>query len=115
MRKETKKLTLDLDLLTVETFETASGSHTRGTVHGHATIWPECQPTQTCVTDNQCMNTFGCHTAYCVQSAELPCPTATCHDGCTADCTYNGPTVYQTCPATCDWGCQSNGASACAN
>jgi hypothetical protein len=78
-----KKLKLVLDDVAVETFEmTSSDLRMNGTVQGQQSY----------------------------MSAEIACPTATCHEGCTANCpTYPPVTWNQTCPATCDWGygCES--------
>lgn len=99
------KLKLNLEDVTVESFETTSPDlQIQGTVRGlQSTYQFTCDP-------GGCMNTYGCNTAYCNQSAEIACPTATCHDGCTADCPgYPPQTWNQTCPVTCDWGggCES--------
>jgi hypothetical protein len=97
-----KKLKLNLDDVAVDSFETTStDSPGRGTVRAHS-HWT-CQETG-------CLNTYGCDTAYCNQSDQIACPTATCHEGCTANCPgYPANTWNQTCPVTCDWGwgCES--------
>ena len=97
------RMKLKLDEIEVSTFElTGESAEARGTVEGmQSGLGFTCDP-------GGCMNSYGCHTAYCNQSAEIYCPTATCHEGCTAGCT-GGHTWDQTCPPTCDWGggCES--------
>ena len=44
-----RKLRLELDALTVETFAPADGAGARGTVHGHVSLyWEDCLPSETC-------------------------------------------------------------------
>lgn len=82
------KLKLNLEAVAVETFETtAPDRREQGTVEGLQNTAPYCSP-----------------------SAEIYCPTATCHDGCTADCPGYPPVTWnQTCPPTCHRGegCES--------
>lgn len=101
---------MNIDDVTVESFDTTSpASLTHGSVRGlQSTFRFTCD-------EGGCLNTYGCDTAYCAESQQLACPTATCQEGCTADCTSGPrPSWDQTCPVTCDYGygCES-GAPNC--
>lgn len=101
-----KKLRLDLDEISVETFSvTPTLAESAGTVEGQQSGLPSCTMFCTIQWGSACGNTQGCQ-----PSAEIYCPTATCHDGCTADCPgYPAYTWNQTCPPTCHLGggCES--------
>ncbi|HEX6040692.1 hypothetical protein [Longimicrobium sp.] len=99
------KLKLDLNDVSVESFPTTPPDpRSDGTVQGlQSTLQFTCVP-------GGCLGTYGCDTAYCYESQQIACPTATCQAGCTANCpTYPDRTWNQTCPVTCDWGngCES--------
>jgi hypothetical protein len=86
------KLKLDLDQLTVESFDTdASGIARRGTVRAHSVF---CGPTEVCIPTQgelTCGNT--CET--CNGTCPDTCA-ASCGGGCTA-----GNTCFGTCGASC--------------
>ncbi len=71
------KLKLNTEDVSVESFETVwTDAEARGTVRAQSNV-----------------------------SGELPCPTATCFDGCSGDCPTRPPYTWnQTCPPTCHMG-----------
>lgn len=92
-----KKLSLNLDALTVETFETAPDEPLRGTVHGHASWHYEgCTPYEPCkpVSGSTWTEDYTCDDASCWASCQATCGN-TCGDSC------NCPTVPATCAETC--------------
>ena len=92
-----KKLTLNLDALAVESFDTAAAAEPRGTVDAH-----QVRPTAPESCDYYCasQNISGCCTA------DPTCP-ATCQNTCPATCqnTCQGP--------TCGDGCEKTGVLVC--
>ena len=83
-----KKLTLDLDRLTVDSFETDEGLSLRGTVRGHATIDPRCSGQCDTVDDATCDPDDGCTNT---KLGNYTCPAScmpNCTDGCTIGCGY---------------------------
>lgn len=82
-----KKLSLQLDALSVESFETHVVPEQRGTVMGHT------QYQWMCTADVSC--DYGCDTINYSCPTARNCPSDTCRVGC-------GPTYYQaTCPPDC--------------
>jgi hypothetical protein len=78
-----KKMKLELDKVQVESFDTTSAGSGVGTVHGHATQFATCVPTE-CCTNNTCETDCGC-------SGQWTCPgsiNGTC---------AGGATCYSTC------------------
>ncbi len=80
-----KKIKLDLDQLSVETFETVAGNRGReGTVYGHATEWTLCDPPctgESC--DHSCGSCVTCDPRMRTCNA-MTCD-GSCH-ACTAAC-----------------------------
>ncbi|HEU4452275.1 MAG TPA: hypothetical protein VFR81_04415 [Longimicrobium sp.] len=114
-----KKLRLDIDHLAVESFDTVNvRGAAPGTVRGYNsdpwwqcggnhTIWPQCQPTDACQSGG-CLQTAGCHTAYCVVSYDLPCTGPTCDGAATCGCpTRSNDTCNGSCAATCAGTCDT--------
>ncbi|HEU0016399.1 MAG TPA: pinensin family lanthipeptide [Longimicrobium sp.] len=93
-----KKLTLNLDDLQVESFETASAEAERGTVRAHDHCSCECQtlPGETCPGRETCV---------------YSCYGSRCWDTCHLDWTCGETCWYQSCAGTCfeytcnEWTC----------
>lgn len=80
-----RKLSLDLDTLSVESFETAPELEARGTVHGHGPTWPY----------NGCSVARPCNPASSPDySEDRTCDDYTCWQTCAQSC---GGTCYATC------------------
>ncbi|HEX6040202.1 hypothetical protein [Longimicrobium sp.] len=93
-----KKLSLDLDTLSVETFETAAGATERGTVHGHGPTWPYngCTANEPCLPVSHPDHTvdYTCDDYSCWNTCQQ-----SCGGSCYASCTC--PTMVNTCAETC--------------
>jgi hypothetical protein len=95
-----KKLSLDLDALEVETFETAQDEPRRGTVHGHASWhYQGCTPYEPCnpVSSNTYTEDYTCDDHSCWQSCQQSCG-GTCNATCTCPSQVN--TCWETCFVT---------------
>lgn len=93
-----KKLSLDLDTLSVETFETAPQEPARGTVQGHASWHYEgCTANEPCkpVSGPTYTEDYTCDDYSCWNTCQQSCGGGTCHDSC------NCPTMQATCAETC--------------
>lgn len=92
-----KKLSLNLDALSVETFETASEEALRGTVHGHASWhYQGCTPYEPCnpVSSGTYTEDYTCDDYSCWNSCAPTCAN-TCNNTCTCE------TQWATCAETC--------------
>jgi hypothetical protein len=93
-----RKLSLDLDALSVESFDPAPPARSsRGTVHGHATwhhqgctMYVPCNPISTPTYTED----YTCDDPTCYQSCDVSCG-GTCNVTCTCE------TAYVTCAETC--------------
>lgn len=100
-----KKLTLQVDDLRVESFETVRTEAPRGTVRGNAPTWY-------CSEQIDCTYDYGCETenVSCGGSCNGSCVDtcgASCNGTCAASC-------YGTCEATCnscDYSCYESGCA----
>jgi len=89
-----KKLKLQLDELQVESFQTARGHATRGTVQGNA------PPTSMCTDYIDCTWDFGCET-------QVASCNGSCGNTCDATCGSCNGTCYGSCYGSCDATCFS--------
>lgn len=93
-----KKLSLNLDALSVETFETADVDLGRGTVHGHGPTWHYngCTAAQPCnpTSSPDYTEDYTCDDYSCWNSCQQSC-NGTCYDSCNCD------TMWNTCAETC--------------
>jgi hypothetical protein len=107
-----RKLKLELDNLSVESFDTTATQKKKGTVFGEqCTCWTYCAQ-QTCPGCPTCDNTcaYTCDDATCVYTCDdNTCP-YTCDDN-TCVYTCNESACYGTCNRTCLASC--NGAYSC--
>ena len=85
-----RKLTLDLETLNVQSFETGAEKRDHGTVYGHA-------PTRGHHT--QCASAFdACPTGFCAPTNTVDCDTSLCTvDTCPE--TYDCPSAVDACPS----------------
>ena len=94
-----KKLSLNLETLSVESFETAPDAlDQRGTVHGHGPTWPYngCTAAQPCnpASSPDYTEDYTCDDYSCWNSCQQSC-NGTCYDSC------NCPSQVNTCWETC--------------
>lgn len=97
-----KKLSLDLDTLSVETFETAPDDlDARGTVHGHGPTWPYngCTGNQPCnpASSPDYTEDYTCDDYSCWNTCQQSCG-GTCYATCTCPSQVN--TCWETCQVT---------------
>lgn len=88
-----RKLTLELDSLVVQSFQTTAPEPGRGTVHGQGVAGPEQTP--------------GCDSPLCIPSEWHTCPD-TCKESCYGTCESCHSCIascHYTCPQTCGDSC----------
>jgi hypothetical protein len=94
------KLKLNLDDLSVDSFDTAGAQKQKGTVFGEqCTCWTQCG-------QNTCP---GCPT--CDATCNATCGGATCAGSCYGTC--GGDTCGASCYGTCDYSCDCNSYYPC--